>query len=438
MALLSLRSTNPDFSYIISKNPTSGLLVRENRQGHSSGWFSKNDPQQYNVWFKDAETDVSYKSHPDESFEYVNTSRFNSAMFVLNALGDFFASTFKKQHEKDLSGYMSKLKINLMFVANPKYLLIFQQYFTDFTLTHREVAPKNYEIEISTVRPIRDLLNYANLLAVFNVLKNGADFFDVEEAAVTKYMNCLTALDAPYFVRYVFKVNLLRGNKLFSKFREILEKSSLYGSIKLTHGNTAIQREVAILNKLGALERQVLDVGCGEGNYVRKIASKLPEGLPYLAVDIDPECREEVESLCKRKQLENVQIFANLDDVWTVKEKTDVLLVEVIEHMPMPDAEALVKKVFSGKINIGKVLITTPNKAFNQFYDTQDEHTRHDDHHFELTEPEFRDFLLRTVPDGYTIEMFWIGDVVNGIPTTLAATVQPAEEYTKERGVHLV
>jgi 2-polyprenyl-3-methyl-5-hydroxy-6-metoxy-1,4-benzoquinol methylase len=189
------------------------------------------------------------------------------------------------------------------------------------------------------------------------------------------------------------------------------------------HGNTAIQREVAILNKLGTLERQVLDIGCGEGNFVRRIAGKLPEGLSYLAVDINPECREEVESLCKRKQLENVQIFASLDDAWTAKDKTDVLLVEVIEHMPMADAEALVKKVFDGKINTGKVLITTPNKSFNQFYDMKEDHIRHDDHHFELTEPEFREFLDRTVPPGYKVEIFWIGDVVNGIPTTLAAEI---------------
>jgi 2-polyprenyl-3-methyl-5-hydroxy-6-metoxy-1,4-benzoquinol methylase len=427
MALLQLRSTNPDLSFIIMKNPATGLVMRENRQGILSGWFSKGRTDEYNVWFKDSDTEVSYKAFEDESFEYVNTTRFASAMFVINALGDFFGSTFKKQQEKDVVGFDNELTINILHAIDPKYMTIFQQHFIDFNLEMVEVAPRNWRVTIKTKRTIRDLLNYVNLLAVFNVLKNGTDFFMVEDATVAKYMAAMTAIDAPYFVRYVFKVNLLRSPKLFAKYKPALEASKIYDRLELIHGNTGMQREDTVKAKLGALENQILDIGCGEGNFVRKLAGKLPEGVQYLAVDIDEGCRQEVESLVRRKQFENVQIFANLSDLPSVTEKTDVLMVEVIEHMPMADAEALVREVFKpGRINIGSVTMTTPNKEFNKFYDMHEDHVRHDDHHFELTPDEWNAFLLRTIPVGYMVETYWIGDVVNGIPTTLAAKVTPA------------
>lgn len=433
MALLQLKSTNPDLSYVIVKNPLTGLMMRENRQGILSGWFTKDRTDEYNVWFRDSDTEVSYKSFQDESFEYVNTTRFASAMFIINALGDFFGTAFKKQHEKDVAGFDNELTINILHAIDPKYMTIFQQHFTDFTLEMTQVAPKNWRVTIKTQRTIRDLLNYTNLLAVFNVLKNGTDFFDVEEATVTKYMSAISAIDAPYFVRYVFKVNLLRSFKLFTKFKPVLESSKLYDNLDLIHGNTAIQRENAVGSKLGSLENQILDIGCGEGNFVRKLAGKLPEGVQYLAVDTDEGCREYVESLVRRKKFENVQIFGNLSDLPSVTEKTDVLLVEVIEHMPMADAEALVKEVFEpGRININSVTITTPNKEFNKFYDMNDDHVRHDDHHFELTPEEWYQFLARTIPGGYMTECFTIGDSVNDIPTTLAARIFPAPKIVEK------
>ena len=45
---------------------------------------------------------------------------------------------------------------------------------------------------------------------------------------------------------------------------------------------------------------------------------------------------------------------------------------------------------------------------------------RHDDHKFEFTEKEFRDWVVE-VGKGTPVEIFGIGDTVDGVVTTLGA-----------------
>ena len=93
MAILQLTSNNPKFSYVIVKNPNSNMLIKNIRYGKLFGWFT--DPQKFNCYFKDADNEVSYKSHPDESFEFVSTCKYNSAMFVINTISDYFHTAYK-------------------------------------------------------------------------------------------------------------------------------------------------------------------------------------------------------------------------------------------------------------------------------------------------------------------------------------------------------
>jgi hypothetical protein len=67
--ILTLTSTDPNFSYILSKNPNTqaaqGEVSKEVRKGHVYGFFS--EPNQYNIAFIDAPNDTSYGS---QEFEY--------------------------------------------------------------------------------------------------------------------------------------------------------------------------------------------------------------------------------------------------------------------------------------------------------------------------------------------------------------------------------
>lgn len=79
------------------------MQLRLVRQGLAYGWYS--DEATYNVYFKDADNDISYKQNGSESFEYLNVSRFNTPLFPLNAVNEFFSTPFKSQDERDAEGY---------------------------------------------------------------------------------------------------------------------------------------------------------------------------------------------------------------------------------------------------------------------------------------------------------------------------------------------
>jgi hypothetical protein len=84
MAIIQVRSTNPQFSYMIKKNPNSGMMLRSIRKGMAYGWYA--DEQTFNVYFKDADNEISYKQNEQENFEYLNVSRYNTPLFPLNAI----------------------------------------------------------------------------------------------------------------------------------------------------------------------------------------------------------------------------------------------------------------------------------------------------------------------------------------------------------------
>ena len=73
MAFLQLKSTNPDLSCMIRKNPATGLLARDLRRGTLFGYCSVNDPQTYNIFFRDAFNEISYPEYKDQEFEYIKS-----------------------------------------------------------------------------------------------------------------------------------------------------------------------------------------------------------------------------------------------------------------------------------------------------------------------------------------------------------------------------
>lgn len=128
MAIVPLRSTNPKFSFLIKKNPGSGMLLRSIRKGTAYGWYT--DESAFNVYFKDADNEISYKQNENENFEYLNVSRYNTPLFPLNAINEFFSAPFKAQDERDAEGYEHTFFINLIHVEKtPKSGCFLTAYF---------------------------------------------------------------------------------------------------------------------------------------------------------------------------------------------------------------------------------------------------------------------------------------------------------------------
>ncbi|CAM4013488.1 hypothetical protein PAAL109150_05190 [Paenibacillus alkaliterrae] len=55
--------------------------------------------------YKAADNEVSYKQHAQYQFEYLNVSRYNTPLFTLSAINEFFAAPLKAQDTRDCMSY---------------------------------------------------------------------------------------------------------------------------------------------------------------------------------------------------------------------------------------------------------------------------------------------------------------------------------------------
>jgi 2-polyprenyl-3-methyl-5-hydroxy-6-metoxy-1,4-benzoquinol methylase len=438
MAFLQVTSTNPSFSYLIKKNPASGLVAKELRKGVMFGYYSlASQGQTYNIYFRDAFNDISYPEYKDQEFEYVNATRYSSAQFILNALSDLLRDAFKKRDtELDPdTEFETTIFLNMVLLENKRTLNPFTKHFSDScTFKVEDVCPKYYRISITTKKSLYYLLNLVNLFAVFIVIRNKAEYIHVDDATIEKYFSSLSVIDPPYFIRYHFKTELLRGFKIFEKYKPMLETSSRY-PITMKYGDTVAMRMNEVEKAL-SFSNHIVDIGCGEGRYVWAFAKKLLKGKTYHAIDTDKDCRDIVARKVRLKEITNVRVFESVEDYFEQikpEEPTDFILGEVIEHMSLEDAEKLIIRCLSHPC-LNSLIVTTPNADFNCHY-FDDKDVRHPDHQFELTKAFFEDWIRKIKNHFMTVTilphfltsndldvMFVdVGDAVNEMPVTLGA-----------------
>jgi len=457
MAYLRLESDNPNFSFLVRKNPASGMLVKRLRQGTVFGFYSKNNLSQYNCWFKDHDSSISY--NPGEMFEYNDTTRYSAALFTNHCCDEFFRDLQLKDLPEDTAGFNNSLLINCIR-AKARYLEIFSHWFRDFQWEISPVTQGYYRIKLTTNGTLRRLLCFASVFSLINAIKNGeCEHYD--DGLLVKYARLIQYLDAPYFVRYVFKVNLVRGESTFGKLKQYLNTDT----IQLQHGHNFMHRMRFIEQHLDGTT--IIDVGSGEGKYLR-FAKKMDH---YYAVEREESLRATIERKCQRDQRENVTVLESFDELPVIEGRKTILLTEVIEHNSRDEAMALLKRCL---LPDSRILITTPNRDFNVYYfddeaqetaaaneqetaagnETQwsdriemshrspvtplvkssefgeseyediDMRLRHEDHRFELTDLEFREFIATaTAGVNCNVKFLAVGDKVDGISPQSAAVI---------------
>lgn len=416
MAICSINSTNPNFSYIIRKNPNSGMLIRSQRRGMLFGFYSK-DIQNYCLYFKDADTKISYKEHFDEDFEYLNTSRYSDPLAIQNSIKELLHYNLKTCDELDVPMYKHTVEIGLVYVKNERFLAQYTGYYNEFEISYIREAGKNYKIIITTTTSLHKLLNFVNLLMIFLTIVNNRSYL-IEELAVQSYIEALNTIDSPYFIRYLFKRHLVKKQSLFNTNKELLEKSDRY-KITMLHGDNLLHRKIWTESIIKG-DFPLVDIGSGEGNflYLKKKVNK------YFAIDIDEKKRELLAKKIVKRQLADVTILENFEDFIELtdsKDKLDILLTEVIEHLSLQEAKVFYQKIL--KLDINKLLITTPNKNFNKYYMIKDDGARHEDHKFEFVPGEFEEFIKQGLPRSYTYKIYSIGDCVDNEYPTFGAVI---------------
>ncbi|MEJ8546941.1 class I SAM-dependent methyltransferase [Brevibacillus borstelensis] len=413
MAIVQLKSTNPQFSFLIKKNPESGVLLRSIRKGMAYGWYT--DFSTFNVYFKDADNDISYKQHEQEQFEYLNVSRYNTPLFPLNAINEFFSAPLKTRDERDTEGYEHVFYIHMIHMEKLRYVEFFAKHLKEFTFAVEHRAHKSWALTITTRKSLHHLLHAASVLCLF-LSMFGDEYIDISENILDKYTRSVNLMDAPFYIRSLFVRNFLSSRDRFQKYRAELEKTSRY-DIRFAFGSTALQRR-SYIEGLLPFNKSIVDVGCGEGFYALRFAGKMEAS--YFAIDTDEEVLESLKRKAQAKEIENIAAFRSIDRFLEVYngERVDVILTEVIEHMSEDEAGKLIRSICS-HIDFEHFLITTPNADFNPFYELDG--FRHDDHKWEMGEAAFREWFTDVIKGAgaeMDTEFVCIGDAVNNIHTT--------------------
>lgn len=421
MAIVQVKSTNPNFTFLIKKNPATGMQLRPIRQGMAYGWYS--DDATFNVYFKDADNDISYKQHEGESFEYLNVSRYNTPLFPLNAINEFFSAPFKLHDNRDGEGFEHSFYINLIHVERVRYIEFFEKHMKAYTFTLQHQAHKSYSLTITTRESLYHLLHLVSVLCLF-LSVFGEEYVDISDEVLDKYIHSLNVVDAPFYIRSLFARNFLSTRERFKKYKADIEQTSRY-AISLEYGGTAMQRRNFISGIL-PFNKPILDIGCGEGFYAIPFAGKIES--TYYAVDVNEMLLEVVSRKAAARQIDNIATFRSFDHFLETYngERVDVILTEVVEHMSEVDAAALIRQI-CGQVDFDRLIVTTPNADFNRFYELDG--FRHEDHDWEMGEEAFRRWFLETV-QGFPVhhEFVAIGDKVDGIHTTQGVIVRRKEE----------
>ncbi|MFJ7684675.1 3' terminal RNA ribose 2'-O-methyltransferase Hen1 [Peribacillus butanolivorans] len=171
--------------------------------------------------------------------------------------------------------------------------------------------------------------------------------------------------------------------------------------------------------------RSIVDFGSGEGKLSVRLG--FVEGVKEILA-VEPSQTAAIKALGRFEKVKNKEKFVVPETLWgslfyydeRLKNKDVIILCEVIEHID----EYRLPKVLDTILHDyqpNALIITTPNHEYNEVYDMEDV-LRHNDHRFEWTRAEFRQWCTeRNHRDIYSLKFEGIGEEHDtyGYPTQM-------------------
>lgn len=426
MSVLTIGSHNPKFSWIISKNPATirekgEPYKKEIRTGNAYGWFPEGD-QQFRLWFRDNPLTSSFADGIGAEFEYLDRTRYSAPYLPISLISQCLSTALKQHQEEDTDGFLSFLETTVE-VRSQRTLEHMTLHFNSEDMAEKgygfvaeHLAGHAYKVKVFGPS-VHKMLNAALVIFLMFCVSSKGIYINLKGDIVEKYIKAINVIDAPYFIRYLFKRNVFSNRDTFLKNKSLLDTSE----ISLWHGDTLAQRKEAIFPHMDG-QKQLIDIGCGELNYTIPLHSKYEQ---VLAFEADEELRQNMLGKLQGRQIENVTLNGtatpeSIDECSLLFDGADVLITEVLEHIDVKDAKKLVNAVLG--TNFRRLVITVPNRDFNVNYLMDETKFRHDDHKWEMTAEEFESWILRmNFPKWTGFKIEGIGDSVNGVHTSIMA-----------------
>lgn len=385
MAYLTIKSSNPELSWVLVKNPESGLYQSEVRRGEMLGWFPS--PTSYKLFFTDAEPhNPSFKTEAS-----LNVGEVLSEVPHLDFLGRPLRSALMGASDKDVPAEQT-LTFGLLHLT-PRQVKFLEKTFKDWECQGKVLQYGNVEITLHhPAATLKSILEIYALICVFSYSRNNQEDSLAHDQLI-KYFKLLTIEDFSFC--YVFK-NLIRTRREFQKLIPYLPQSIQGQPISYAFGPTQTQRFDLVYDFVHDRKKEIpmVDLGSNEGYTYANFLLRAKEIPETIFVERDLSCIQKLE---RRIANEGASASVVSQDIAKFKyeDPCDCLLIEVIEHVPREEAKEMLINL-RDNVNFYKLLITTPNKDFNKFYGMEDSEMRHETHVHEYSPREFEE-LLREV-----------------------------------------
>lgn len=433
MGYITIESTNPEISWVLGKNPDSGMICRTMRSGVLYGWYPC--PQTYVSRFVDYTDEVSFKKNVHDQYNYLGSLQYCSPLLLSTVVVELFGSTMNKENPKDIE-CSNKLTIELIKLNNRAIGFIEKLNSYIGGCFKIIITPTKYtglyKLEIVSEGKVKELLNYSYLLGnLLNVLVVGyVDKPRIEQ--LEKMIGFMVRIGVPYYPRYLIKTNMISRDE-FVILKNKLETFEKYKST-MFWGNSQVQRFNFIESHI-SFNTDIIDFGCGEGFYVKGLLPKLSKSCKYIGWDADPEELAKVRFFKEKNPGYTNLIIPNTEEelfeiIKTIQQeylqsKPIVLMSEVFEHIGQEEAIELVKKIKSN-IDFFSIIITTPDVGFNIHYSPDGENNgfRHPDHKYEYTKEEFKNIIdnIFTEPE-YKKNFYQVGDIIDSNSITQSCII---------------
>jgi Cyclopropane fatty acid synthase and related methyltransferases len=418
MGILKVGSTNPNLSWILQKNPATIAeskkpFTKAIRKGMAYGWFNEN-ASEFTLWFRDSDLESSFADGIRGEFEYLDTTRYGSPYLPISLITNCLSTAAKKIDDHDVDGFHAYATTAIK-VPNLRFQQALTRHYTGVAdISTQPLHGKFYEVTVQAPK-VYTALNVMQIICLMQCLCDDDTYVPMREADIEKYINCLNAANAPYYVRYLFGSRTISNRRTFEKLRSKLQGPHMI----MNFGDTRQQRFDAISELLKGGET-LIDIGCGELFYSLRLAGRYDTTY---AVDLDHDLQEANRGKVEKRKIENlIPIEAVVTSEWVQEneelfDEADVLLTEVVEHMPLDEAGKLLDAILA--TNCRQVIVTTPNKDFNKFYGFEEDQMRHYDHKWEMGFDDYCNWIqsIPKSPDKTPLT-FGVGDFVEGCHTT--------------------
>lgn len=401
---MRLYSENEKMSWVLQKNPetqktTNTPFSKSLRKGTAYGWFVNDN--EFRMTFVDSPTESSFNTRGD--YEYLDRTRYTSPYLPIAMITTLLNTAMKKDSEYDIGApcyFECLVELSAFNIAHRLAKMFNTQ------IEIHEISRKNHLIKFHGTR-IKNLLNTVISFLIVQAIGDENIYVPIDDGSIMKYIDALNTIRAPYYPRYMLSMKAIRSPNLFESTREHLSD----GRFKMNFGDTQNHRFTAISNVLqGHHTLKLVDVGCGEMYYSRRLCKTYGKVVAY---DADTLLQDSNRIKNEHRKIENIEVKYAFgpDDAKEIDVDSDVLMTEVIEHMPKDVADTLLNSILEQKFN--KFIVTAPNKEFNVFYGLADDEFRHPDHHYEPTSEEFYTWMNALAKKhGKKVEILEIGDSV--------------------------